>query len=401
MTGETTHVVPPPALPLPRLLAIADAGRATLGQAVQIAADPVAGRVYALSGRQIIAPVVSSPWADHLVAADRDTGAVVWQFGTLSSAFPDTQHRLSGIVVDRDAHRVVLATSTQVLALDATSGARVAQATLPVGVDCVNFPAPTRPPTLDAHSRALFACRGSTPQGAIVGVLADLATGAVTLVAPPPDGDQPAPPGPGILGHSYVLTDSGLYVLAQGATAGATPIAALPFNVGGLARSLVVETAADGSPTGRLYLAGIGGQVAIVRDDTPEALSGQTGTLWATILAERAVALTIAPERFQQSGTLPTLPGFLVAPGRLAHTACFGETQPLTPGSVTTSTQATLAADGSVRVELGLSVRGEQGQETGSRHWIVSVAPNGASSILSDEGSVDPFQPLPPQPCPV
>lgn len=397
LTGGTTDVVPPPALPFPRILAVADVGRASLSQTVQIAADPAAGRVYLLGGHQIVGPLVSAPWADHIVAVERDTGAVAWQYGT-SISVQDRAHRLSGIVVDRAAHRVIVATTSQVLALDSGTGSVAARATLLAGIDCVGFPAPTQPPTLDAQGRVLFACRKSDPPGSPTGVLVDLATGAVTLVAPPSGGGQPAPPGPGILGHRYVLTDTGLLILGQGGT---SPIAALPLNIAGLAQAPVVEAGSDGTPTGRVYVAGIGGQVVILQDAAPEALRNQTGTLWATVVAERAVALTVAPARFQQSGALPTLPGFLVAPGDRARTACFGEARPFAPDSVTASTQATQEAGGTVRVELSLSVRGDKGEETAARHWVVSVASDGTATIQSDQGSVDPFQPLPPQACPL
>jgi hypothetical protein len=377
---------------------IADGGRDSLGQIVQIAADPDAGRAYLLAGHQIAGPVLSAPWADHLVAVDRGTGAREWQFGTPTTSFADHVHRLSGMVVDQDAHRVILAMGQQVVALNAADGSVAVSVPLPSGLDCVSFPAPTQRPTLDAQGRALFACVQGQSQPMPVGTLVDLVNRTVTIVAPPPIQGIP-PPGVGILGHVYVVADDGLRVFASEPTAGATPIEELPFNVSGVATALLVEARRDGTPTGRLYLAGIGAQVALLQEQTADG-SGNI-KLQATILAERAVALTVAPERYRGMQTLPTLPNFLVAPGQYARTFCFGPVQPLSPGSVTTTTGATQAADGTVQVDLRISVRDTHGSETASRHWIVAVTTDGTATILTDEGSVDPFQPTPPVPCPV
>lgn len=399
--APTGHTVPPPSLPAPRVLAVADGGRDTLSQIVQMGADPAVGWAYLLAGHQIVSPLVSTPWADHLVAIGRDTGTIAWQFGTPTTSFADRAHRLSGIVVDQAGHRVVLVSGQQVVALDAADGAVMVSVSLPPELDCVDYPAPIQRPTLDAEGRALFACRRADNQQSLVGALVDFASRTVTVVAPPPTQGVPTP-GPGILGHTYAIADDGLRVLAPGAAVGASPIEALPFNIASLAVALLVETAADGTPTGRLYLSGIGAQVAILQDADPTSLSdSQDSPYWASIQAERAVALTMDPERYRDAQTLPTLPGFLAEPGQLARTACTGEAQPLTPGSATTSVAIATASDGSRQVDLRISVRDAKGSATGSRHWAVAVATSGTATILVDEGSVDPFRPLPLVPCPV
>jgi hypothetical protein len=394
--------VPPPVLPAPRILAIADAGRASLSQVMQMAADPAAGRAYLLAGHQIFGPAVSAPWADSVVGVDRDTGATLWHFGTSNASTSDHQAHLSGIVANPATHQVFLASGSSFLALDGATGAVAVTVSLPPGTDCVSYPAPLQPPTLDAQGRAVFRCNTiSDTQPHAVGVLVDFAARTASVVAPPPAPNPPPEPAHGILGHLYVVTGQGLRVEALGPKEGPSTVAELPFNVSGFSSRLFVELDADGSPTGRLYLAGIGGQVAILQDAAPAALAGQTGSLWATVLAERAVALTVATSRFASADALPTLPGFLVAPGRMAFTYCFGEAKPDADGSVTTSTAATPESDGSTLVQLSLIVRGPQGEETGSRSWTVSVAANGQATILSDQGSVDPFKPLPSVPCPV
>lgn len=396
--------VPPPALPAPRLLAIADAGRASLSQVIQIAADPGAGRMFVLTGHQFFGGPISPPWADSVVGVDRDTGATLWRFGTPDTSITERQGHLSGMVASLGAHQVFLASGSGFLALDATTGAVASTVSLPPGTDCVSYPAPTQPPALDAHGRALFRCNttsATAPQA--VGVLVDFVARTASLV-PPPAPTTPAPgpdPAHGILGHLYVVREDGLRVQALGAKEGPSTVEELPFNVSGASSRLFVELAADGSPTGRLYLVGIGAQVVILQDAAPSALAGQTGALWATVLAERAVALTVAPSRFTSADALPALPNFLVAPGQVAFTSCFGEVKPDTAGSVTTSTTATAEGDGATLVRLGLIVRGPKGEETGSRAWAVSVSTNGQAAILSDQGSVDPFKPLPIVPCPV
>lgn len=394
--------VPPPTLPAPRVLAVADAGRASLSQVMQMDADPAAGRAYLLVGHQIFGPAVSAPWADSVVGVDRDTGATLWRFGTANASIADHQHHLSGMVADLATHQVFLASGSSFLALDAVTGAVAVTVSLPSGTDCVSYPAPVESPALDAQGRAVFPCNTiSDTQPQAVGVLVDFAARTASVVAPPPAPTPPSEPAHGILGHLYVVTDQGLRVQALGSKEGPSTVAELPFNVSGFNARLFVELAADGSPTGRLYLAGIGGQVAILQDGAPSALAGQTGSLWATVLAERAVALTVAPSRFTSADALPALSNFLVAPGRVAFTACFGEAKPDVAGSVTTSTMATAESDGSTLVQLSLIVRGSQGEETGSRSWTVFVAANGEATILSDQGSVDPFKPLPSVPCPV
>lgn len=393
--------VPPPTLPAPRLLAIADAGRASLSQVVQIAADPGAGRAYLLAGHQIYGPVVSAPWADSLVAVDRDTGAAVWHFGTAGGVFSDHQHHLSGIVTNPVTHQIFLSYGPSFDALDAATGSIVATVPVPSGVDCVTYPAPAQAPSLDAQGRAVFLCHTTAnAQAQNVGVRVDFAARSTSLV-PPPAITDPSVPAHGILGHLYAVTAVGLRVQTLGSKEGPFTVEELPFNVSGIGRPFFVEVSSDGSPTGRLYLAGIGGQVAILQDAAPATLAGQTGSLWATVLAERAVALTVAPSRFTNSDSLPVLPDFLVAPGRAAFTYCFGETHPDSPGSVTTSTAATAERDGSTLVHIGLTVRGPKGEETGSRTWVVSVAAGGQATITSDQGSVDPFKPLPDVACPV
>ena len=398
--STTGSIVPSSGVPAPRLLAVADGGRNSLSQIVQIGADPVVGRAYLLAGHQIVGPVVSAPWADHLVAVDRTTGTTQWQFGTPTTSFADHAHRLSGMVVDQAGHRVILAMGQQVMALNAADGSVAVSVPLPSGLDCVSFPAPTQRPTLDAQGRALFACVQEESQPTPVGALVDLAKRTVTIVPPPATQGIPQP-SVGILGHVYAVADDGLRVFAHEPTAGTQPIEELPFNVASLATALLVETGADGIPTGRLYLAGIGAQVALLQDGTPDELRGQTGALWATVLAERTVALTVNPERYRGTQMLPTLPNFLVAPGQYARTFCFGPAQPFAPSSVTTTTAAAQSADGTVQVDLRISVRDAHGSETGLRHWIVAVATDGTATILTDEGSVDPFQPTPPVPCPV
>jgi hypothetical protein len=390
--------VPPPTVRLVLINGIADGGRGSLSQIVQLGADPAAGRAYLLAGHQIVGPVVSAPWADHLVAIDRTTGTTQWQFGTSTTNFGDHAHRLSGMVVDQDAHRVILAMGQQVVALNAAAGSVAVSVPLPSGLDCVSFPAPTQRPTLDAQGRVLFACVQEQSQPTPVGALVDLVKRTVTIVAPPPTQGIPKVV-TGILGHVYEVADDGLRVFAGEPTAGTTPIEELPFNVAGLATALFVETRHDGTPTGRLYLAGIGAQVAILEEQPADA-SGSI-KLSATVLAERAVALTVDPERYRGIQTLPTLPNFLVAPGQYARTFCFGPVQPFAPGSVTTTTAASQSADGTVQVDLRMSVRDAHGTETGSRHWIVAVGTDGTATILTDEGSVNPFQPMPPVPCPV
>jgi hypothetical protein len=376
---------------------MADGGRASRSQIIQIGADPAAGRAYLLAGHQIYAPVVSGPWADHLVAVNRATGAVLWQAGTPDVSFAGPANRLSGIAVDLTGHRVVFAVGQQVEALNAADGNVAASVPLPDGLDCVSFPAPTQRPTLVSPDRVLFACIQGNPQPSAVGALVDLADRTVTLVAAPPVQGIPSP-SVGILGHIYSVADDGLRVFAGQPTESAQPVEELPFNVAGLATALLVETSADGTPTGRLYLAGIGAQVAILQDSAP---GSQAGVLWATVLAERAVALSVDAERYRGARTLPTLPNVLVAPGQYAYTSCFGPAQPFAPSSVTATTAATPSTSGTVEVDLRLSVRDAHGAETGSRHWIVAVTQAGGATLLTDEGSVDPFRPTPPVPCPL
>jgi hypothetical protein len=390
-----------PAPVMPRFVAIADGGRESLSQILQIGADPAAGRAYLLAGHQLYGPVVNGPWADHLVAIDRETGAQQWQLGTPAVSSPDHAHRLSGIVVDQAGHRVILAMGQQVVALHAADGSVAVSVPLPSGLDCVSGASPTQQPTLDAQGRILFACYQVDSQTTPVGALVDLAKRTVTIVPPPPAQGIPNF-SMGILGHVYAVADDGLRVFAAEPTAGTQPIVALPFNVARLATALLVERDSDGAPTGRLYLAGIGAQVAILQDDTLAALQGsQAGTLWATVLAERAVALTVDPTRYRSTQTLPTLPNFLVAPGQYAYTYCFGPAQPFAPGSVTASTMAMQSADGTVQVDLRLTVLDSHNSLTGSRHWIVAVATDGTATILTDEGHANPFRPTQPVPCPL
>lgn len=391
----SSATVPPPTIPAPEILAVADAGRASLSRALQIGADPSAGVAYVLAGHQIFAPVTSSPWADHLVAVTPDTGSTIWQYGTASASFGDQAHRLSGFVVDLATHRVVFAAGQSVLALDGATGATVTSVPLPSGVNCVAYPAPLARPTFDASGRVLFTCQRTDMQVNPVGVLVDLTARTTTLVAAPPLAPPP-PPGPGILGHGYVVADDGLRVVAS--TQGTSVVEALPFAVVDLAGALYVESGADGVPTGRLYLAGAGGQVVIMRDG---ALAAQRSSVWAAVLAERAVALTVAPDRFRDGRTLPTLPGFLIVPGQLARTPCFGEAQPLTPGTATATTAVDALSSGTFQVDLRLSLRDDHGSEVSARHWVVLIAPDGSASILTDEGRLNPFDALPHVPCPV
>jgi outer membrane protein assembly factor BamB len=393
--------IAPPTLPAPSVVAIADGGRDSLSQIVQLGADPAHQRVFILAGHQIFGPAVSAPWADRLVAVERTTGAPVWQMGTPSTGFGDRTHWLSGIVVDPRQGRIVLATSQQVLALRAADGTVATAVPLPAEVDCVSFPAPTEPPTLDARARALFACKQGTTTQTPVGVLVDFTARTTTVVLPPPYQGLP-PPGAGVDGHVYVAAEDGLRVFAGAPQTGATPLAALPFDVVSLTTPLLVERTVEGNATGRVYLAGVGAQVAFLDDVVPAgAMSG--GVLADTILAERAVALAVDPARFRGTSTLPTLPNFLVAPGQFAHTFCFGPTQPFTPGSVTTNTAVTPSpsSDGPVLVDLQISVRDTHDVVTGSRHWVVAVATDGTATIQTDQGNVDPFTPTPPVPCPV
>jgi hypothetical protein len=400
-SGSST--VPPPTSSTLALLAVADGGRDSLSQIVQLGADPANQRLFILGGHQIFGPVTSAPWADHLVAVDRNTGARVWQFGTSATTIGDHAHQLSGIVVDASHGRVIFATSQQVLALRAADGNTAVAVALPSDVDCVGFPAPTQRPTLDAYGRVLFPCVRANAQGTAVGVLVDLSARTVTIVAPPPNQGIPGAMS-GINGHVYIVADDGLRVFAGEPQANTPPIAELPFNVANLATGLLVETRSDSAPTGRLYLAGVGAQVAVLQDGIAGAPGSQSApTLMGTVLAERAIALTVNPDRYRGTQTLPTLPDFLVAPGQYARTPCFGPTQPFSPNSVTTTTAATQSPDGTVQVDLRISVRDAHGSETGSRHWVVAVAQQGTgtATIQSDEGSVNPFMPTPPTPCPV
>jgi hypothetical protein len=370
---------------------------------LQIAADPAVWRAYVLAGHtyQGGGPAIV-PWADHLLGVDRETGSVQWQIGTPSRGIPDHSQRLSGLVADQAHHHVILAMGQDVLVLDGATGAVLHTLPLPANLDCVGYPAPQQSPTMDTRGRVLFPCRTTDSQSASVGALVDVARDSVTIVAAPPY-QGPPQPGVGILGHRYTVTDSGLFVTVPGGGDRPRTVEELPFNATGPS-TMLVETDTSGAPTGRLYLAGEGVQVLILQDADPAALGNQTGNLWASVLAQRAVALTVAPDRFKASQTpptLPTLPHFLVAPGQLAVTACYGETSPLAPGSATASTAITQQADGTFSSDLRLEVRDVQGHVAGSRHWVVAVRADGTATLLTDEGDVDPFAPLPPTACPL
>jgi hypothetical protein len=393
-------VIAPPSLPMPRLLAVADAGRASLSTTVQVLSDPQAGVAYLLAGHQVLAPVVSSPWADRLVAVDRTTGAQLWSYSASGSGSVTTPDHLSGIVANSLRHLVMLAGAGQAVALNARDGTVASSVALPADVNCGEFPAPTARPTLDTAGRVLFPCNASSAQLQAVGILVDFTAHTATRVPAPPIPPIGAPHA-GILGHQYAISDDGLRVLSAMPTQNPLLLAALPLDVASLGNALWVEQDTTGQPTGRLYLAGIGAQVLIVEDGDPATLTGQTGPIWAAVLAERAVALSIAPSRFADGKTLPVLPAFLVTPGQYAHTACFGAATPNAPGTATTRTSVSGQPGGIEMVDLVLSVRDGTGHETASRHWTVQVAHDGNATITRDAGSADPFSPLPPTPCPI
>jgi hypothetical protein len=374
---------------------------------LQIAADPAANRVVILSGHQIVGPVVSAPWADQLGGFDRTTGLRAWAVGTPTTAppFPPQGQRLSLFALSRTTRQVLLIAGQRALAVDERTGALAATVLLPDTLDCVPFALGTQGrPTLDDNGRPTFPCEQSaTSSGGgstSVGVRVDFAAGTIAIVAAPAPVSDPTPP-TGILGHTYTLTPNGL--LVGGGPAG-EDLEALPFDG---AHLLAVERDEVGTPTGRLYLAGTGAQVAVLEDADPTTLAGQRTAFWAAALAERAVALTVAPQMFQTTGqrgeVLPTLPGFLLVPGRWATTPCFGSTQPLADNSITHSTGVTANADGMFTIDLQLDVRtaSTTGTTTATRHWVVAVSDDGTARITQDTGGPDPFHPSPPVACPV
>jgi hypothetical protein len=374
--GVSGKTIAAPSAPVPSVAWIADAGHAARAATLQIASDPVVSVVFVLTGRasEGFGGPVMLPTADHLLVFDSQTGAIRWRLDAASLGLPADERHLSGVAVDESYHVAVIVAGPQVLILEAAAGARLATINLPAGVSCVNFLVPLTRPILDASHHALFLCSQMESNGSVqpVGMRVNLRDDAISIVPPPPGPFGPPP----------------------------LPAAELPLNV--LDPSVTwVELDATGTPTGSIYLAGIGAQVVAVRDGVPGTPPAAPPAFVASVLAQRAVVLALAPERFTSGQALPTLPGFLVAPGAYARAFCFEDTPPNTPGTATASTAIAAQSDGTFQVDLRLDVLDDQGHVAHSRHFVVAVATSGEATIQTDTGDADPFKPLPITPCPV
>ncbi len=399
--GVGGKTIAPPSPPMPRLVWVADAGHAKRAAILQLDADPGIATVFALAGRASsgFGGPVMLPTADRLIAFDRATGSPRWTFDASTLAVPAEERRLSGFAVDDIHHHLLIAAGAQILILDGATGTTVIPRDLPPGVSCVNPPAPLTPPTRGADQTVTFLCSRIEANGGVstVDVSVNPTSGALSI-SPTPTTPITLPQPEGIAGHVYRVTPTGLAVMAPAPSRGEMPIAELPFNVANPSIIAVDHTGAD---TGYIYLAGIGAQVVAIQDGVAGTPPTAPNALAASVIAQRAVALALAPTSITRGDVLPALPGFLITPGIFARAPCFDDAEPNTPGTATANTAITALSDGTFQVDLLLDVRDTQGHVAHTRHFVVAVAASGAATIATDTGDTDPFKPLPITPCPV